>query len=66
TIPGCLRPQGFPRESSSRGNRENRRQRYCVVVRERVELVPEQPVKLSFETAKVQFFDRQTQKRLNA
>jgi multiple sugar transport system ATP-binding protein len=36
------------------------------VVRERVELVPEQPVKLSFETAKVHFFDRQTQQRLNA
>jgi multiple sugar transport system ATP-binding protein len=28
--------------------------------------VPEQPVKLSFETAKVHFFDRQTQQRLNA
>ena len=36
------------------------------VVRERVELAPEQQVKLSFETSKVHFFDRQTQQRLNA
>jgi multiple sugar transport system ATP-binding protein len=36
------------------------------VVRERVELAPEQRVKLSFETAKVHFFDRETQQRLSA
>jgi len=36
------------------------------VVRERVELVPDQRVKLSFETAKVHFFDQQTQQRLDA
>lgn len=36
------------------------------VVRERVELAPEQRVKLSFETSKVHFFDQQTQQRLNA
>ena len=36
------------------------------VVRERVSLVPEQRVKLSFATPKVHFFDRQTQSRLDA
>ncbi|ARM92065.1 ABC transporter ATP-binding domain-containing protein (plasmid) [Rhizobium sp. CIAT894] len=36
------------------------------VVRERVELVPEQRVKFSFETSKVHFFDQQTQQRLSA
>ncbi|MBB3387971.1 multiple sugar transport system ATP-binding protein [Rhizobium sp. BK275] len=36
------------------------------VVRERVNLVPEQRVKLSFATPKVHFFDRQTQSRLDA
>ncbi|KXF77990.1 sugar ABC transporter ATP-binding protein [Paramesorhizobium deserti] len=36
------------------------------VVRERVELAPEQRVKLSFETSKVHFFDQQTQQRLDA
>jgi multiple sugar transport system ATP-binding protein len=36
------------------------------VVRERVNLAPEQPVKLSFATPKVHFFDRQTQNRLDA
>ncbi|EPE94768.1 ABC transporter ATP-binding protein [Rhizobium grahamii] len=34
------------------------------VVRDRVELAPEQTVKLSMETAKVHFFDLQTQQRL--
>jgi len=34
------------------------------VVRDRVELTPEQKVRLSLETAKVHFFDRQTQQRL--
>jgi len=36
------------------------------VVRERVSLVPEQRVKLSFASPKVHFFDRQTQSRLDA
>jgi multiple sugar transport system ATP-binding protein len=36
------------------------------VVRERVALVPEQHLKLSFETAKVHFFDQQTQQRVEA
>ncbi|MBW9113955.1 sn-glycerol-3-phosphate ABC transporter ATP-binding protein UgpC [Rhizobium cauense] len=36
------------------------------VVRERVELVPEQRVKLSLGTSKVHFFDQKTQQRLDA
>ena len=36
------------------------------VVRERVELVPEQRVKLSLSSPKVHFFDRQTQQRIEA
>ncbi|KWV53695.1 sugar ABC transporter ATP-binding protein [Rhizobium altiplani] len=36
------------------------------VVRDRVELVPDQRVKLSFATSKVHFFDQQTQQRLEA
>ncbi len=36
------------------------------VVRERVNLAPEQRVNLSFATPKVHFFDRQTQNRLDA
>ena len=36
------------------------------VLRERVNLTPEQRVSLSFATPKVHFFDRQTQNRLDA
>ncbi|MDR6665074.1 sn-glycerol-3-phosphate ABC transporter ATP-binding protein UgpC [Rhizobium sp. 1399] len=36
------------------------------VVRERVNLEPEQRIKLSFATPKVHFFDRQTQNRIDA